>query len=505
MRDLSLGKNNLTGAFPAAIDSLAALETLELQENQITSLPSSLGSLPRLRTLNVSKNQLSELPLEALSRCPLTELDAANNKISGTLFPASVISWQTLQSLAISNNKLTSIAESVAVTLPSLKQLFASNNALAEFPPLAGATELLILLLDQNRIKELPDDLFKLRKIRTLDFSANDVKTFDPRLGFMESLEAIKFDGNPLRDRQLAGMSSADLKKTLRGRLAPEIVVDEAQGDLATDFNGIALSDELSEVGAAISTSNGPSAVTTRSGVLDLSKRSLDDFSEDLISNIAGGNPTSLLLTNNSLSIIPLTISHFSSTLHSLSLANNRLSSDAYLTSPLSLPHLESLTLHSTGISTLTPLFTHLSAPSLKTLDVSANRIADITGLRQHFRQLLNFHAGDNKIREIPIESITGLRLLDLSGNELESLEPRLAKLEGTLRELRVTGNLFRVPRWQVLERGTEAVLAWCRERLPIDEEMEEDPEVVRKVVEVDTTEGETTEYESVDGGDDRY
>src|SRR5690606_26676398 len=97
---------------------LGGLESLELQENQLTSLPSSLGSLPRLRILNVSKNALSTLPVEALTRCPIQELDISSNKVVDTLFPSSTTSWQTLQSLNATGNRLTSFSET-EITLPS--------------------------------------------------------------------------------------------------------------------------------------------------------------------------------------------------------------------------------------------------------------------------------------------------------------------------------------------------------------------------------------------------
>ena len=45
-------------------------------------------------------------------------------------------------------------------------------------------------------------------------------------------------------------------------------------------------------------------------------------------------------------------------------------------------------------------------------------------------------------------------------------LNPRIGLLggEGGLKRLEVMGNRFRVPRWSVLERGTDATLRWLRD-----------------------------------------
>jgi Leucine-rich repeat (LRR) protein len=457
LKDLKLGKNNLDGELDASLSNLVALESLELQDNKLTSLPSSIGECSRLRVLNAARNALANIPMEDLQKCPLAELDVSQNKLGDAFFPASIERWDSLQSLNINSNHVSSFAKNgSSVVLPALTQLFASNNQLSAFPVLDGWDELLVLILDQNQIATLPDDLYSLRRLRTLDFSGNSVKSIDARLGDMDSLEVISFAGNPLLDRKLAGMCAADLKKTLRGRLAPpEIVIAEPEDDVSMSRPGTAgqggEDSKTFEIG--------------RGGVLELSNKGLSDLS-DLADNIVG-SPYTILLAQNSFSTIPSALDKFAS-LSVIDLSKNKFST-SYLPEKLVLRSLETLNLHSTGISSLELLFQHLDSPKLQTLDVSANRVSSIEGLRQAFPSLLNLHAADNQIAEIPIESIDGVRCLDLTGNSINSLPPQLALCEG-LRELRVQGNLFRVPRWQVLEKGTEAVLTWLRDRLPVDD-----------------------------------
>lgn len=438
LKDLKLAKNNLEGELDASISTLTALESLELQDNKLTSLHPSIGDCPRLRVLNVARNVLAGLPLQHLQRCHIAELDASQNKLSGTFFPAAVERWESLRSLNVKGNHITSFTESSSVVvLPALNQLFASNNQLAGLPALAGWGELLLLLVDQNQITALPDDLYGLRRLRTLDFSGNSVKSIDPRLGAMDSLEVVSLAGNPLLDRKLAGMSVGDLKKTLRGRLAPpEIVIARADDDDDDD------EPSSSRPGtAADHPDTAPKAVEVgRGGVLDLAHKGLSELTADMMDSIAG-SPVTMLLAHNSLTAIPASVDRFAS-LSSLDLSNNRLGA-GYLSERLMLRSLDTLNLHSTGLGSLEQLFQNLDSPRLQTLDVSANRVASIDGLRQAFPALLHLHAANNQITEIPLASIDGIRVLDLAGNSIGSLPPRLALCEN-LRELRVQGNLFR-------------------------------------------------------------
>ncbi|KAI5782694.1 hypothetical protein EDC01DRAFT_223145 [Geopyxis carbonaria] len=456
LKDLKLARNSLEGDLDASISNLINLETLELQQNKITSLPDSIGELTRLRILNVSTNALESLPMERLSNCHLQQLDVSTNRLQGTFFPASIERWESLQSLNLKSNRITAFSES-AVVLPALNQLFITNNQIQEFPDITGWNELLILLVNQNQISEIPEELFNLPRLRTLDFSSNNFKALDARLGVMESLEVITFAGNPLRERHLASLATADLKKTLRGRLAPEIVIAEAEDDIPGVVPGTGIGAELTKTTIEVG----------RGGMLDLSNKGYSEFTEEITSSIIG-SPVALLLANNSLSVIPRALETFAS-LSSLDLSGNRLD-ECYLPTKISLRSLEILNLRSTSLTSLDLLYTHLDAPRLATLDVSANRITSIAGLRQHFQVLTVLHAADNQVSEIPVADIDGVRTLDLTGNAITALPSQLGLCQG-LRDLRVQGNLFRVPRWQVLEKGSDTVLQWLRDRLPDAEE----------------------------------
>ncbi|KAH0615110.1 uncharacterized protein H6S33_000746 [Morchella sextelata] len=470
--DLKLAKNGLEGELPSSIYKLGNLEILELQENKLDSLPSSLGDLSRLHILNVHANRLQEIPLQVLKNCQLQELTASSNKLGGTLFSLDVESLNSLHLLDVRNNRISKFSEGT-VLLPTLQQLYATNNELSLFPSVEGWNELLVFTVDSNRLEALPEGLLNLQRLRTLDFSSNNIKSLDPRLGMMEGLEILKFDGNPLRERNLLNMGILDLKRTLKARLAPpEIVIAEADDNVQASDAGPGFVDaEGVEEEEEDAMAHKKALEIGRGGVLDLASKNYEEIPTDLLESVVG-SPSSIVLLHNKLTTIPASIETFCASLTIIDISHNKLSGDAYLPTKISLRTLTTFTLQSNGITSLKPLLDNLDAPKLESLDVSVNRIESIEGIRPTFPHLTAFYARDNRIEEIPVDSVDGVRILDLNSNSIKHLPPQLGTV-ASLRELRVTGNLFRVPRWQVLEKGTEGIMEWLRDRLPAEEEVE--------------------------------
>ncbi|KAF8451263.1 hypothetical protein BGX38DRAFT_1269520 [Terfezia claveryi] len=459
--DLKIGKNAIEGDLTPLIENLTKLEVLELQENKITSLPNSIEYLSRLRNLDLSNNSLTEIPFRLLRECSLAELNLSHNRIRGTLIESEVGELRFLQLLDIRSNRISILSEG-SVSMPALKNLLASNNELSIFPAMDGWTELLTFIVEHNRMEELPKGLTSLPKLRVLDLTANNFSSFDPTLGTMESLEVLKLDGNPFRERNLLGMSLVDLKRTLKGRLAPPAVTlaDSTVDTRSTeDDEGEEVEDEVIELRPG--------------GVLDLSKREMDFIPRDLLECVTPA-PLSIEAHHNLLLAIPQSIEMFTASLTTVNLSHNKMPGDSYLPKKISLRWLTTLSINNNSITSIKPLLDNLDAPRLEQLDLATNKIKDIAGLRPTFPQLTRLYARDNLIEEIPVETVDGMKVLDLVGNSIAALPPKLG-LVTTLRELRVEGNCFRVPRWQVLEKGTESVLLWLRDKLPPDDTNTED------------------------------
>ncbi|KAK6582440.1 hypothetical protein PZA11_004848 [Diplocarpon coronariae] len=464
LRDLKIGSNGLTGPLDPGVTSLTNLEVLDVQTNSVTSLPEGLADLTRLRVLNITDNKFKSLPFERLRRLPLTELLAAKNQLTGTLVYSEVDELRHLQVLDVTANALTNLDVSGTLRLPSLHQLCCSANRLTELPDLESWVSLLTLSAEDNNIGSIPDGFVKLPKIKIVNLSGNNLKSLDDRIGGMESLENLRVSGNPLREKKFSAMTTEELKRTLKARMEPEEV------EVYTDNDG----DFYSAPGTPISPRSKPSDWLVRAGgILDRSNTQSHSLNPVAAAGIAAENSIFVLeLHHNIFKEIPSSIAFFAATLTTLTLAHNELTGDGYLKDDLELPVLKDLFLSSNTFNSVQPLIQRLKAPMLEKLDISFNRLTSLPPLKPHFPNLVTLLASHNTIRELSPESVKGLRVLDCSSNDINSLNARIGLLGGPggLQTLDVSGNRFRVPKYTILEKGTEATLAWLRDRIPVDE-----------------------------------
>ena len=222
LRELRLADNALDGVLTPQLGNLDKLETLDLSNNAVTALQPNSDKNAKLRVLNVAGNKMSSLPLELLASLPLIEINAARNRLGGVLFPTSVSGFLDLKTLDVASNALTSIVESRAVELPSLQSLNITDNRLTQMPEMSGWTELDTLVMSGNRLASLPESINSLKKLRNVDFSRNDIKRLDERLGLMDNLTTIRIANNPLRERKFLTMDTDSIKRELRSRVLPE-------------------------------------------------------------------------------------------------------------------------------------------------------------------------------------------------------------------------------------------------------------------------------------------
>ncbi|RMY46733.1 hypothetical protein D0863_15786 [Hortaea werneckii] len=501
LRELKIGHNNLSGHLSASLcTSLPHLETLDLQNNKLLALPETLRELTSLRILNVSNNQLTALPMEALQNVPLTELDASNNALIASLFPLGGVSGHpTLQTLCVANNSLAALTFSPSLHLPALKTLDVRNNHLTALPADLSSCmgELLELFVGENKIPELPEGFTALKKLKRLDLGGNDLRVLEPSIARMEGLESLVLHGNPLRERKFLTMNVQEIKRVLKGKLEPA----EAE---ELDENDGEVSDPETVIGIPNGTGTSKWKVSGK-GVLDLSSKGLTDEEVEagLGPFLAENEVKELYLQGNQLTRFPSTslsetgAGDGAKNLRILDLSRNPFSSDSYLVpfpsssssaTRLHLPTLQDLSLASCRLTTLDPLTSLLSAPHLHTLNLSANRLAGPLPVLRHanaFPNLTTLLARDNRFcSRLERRMLQGLTTVDLSCNDLSGLDPEIGWLWGglqdddedmgevvvverCLRHLDVGSNAFRVPGMRVLERGTEGLCRWLRERIP--------------------------------------
>ncbi|KAG8424009.1 hypothetical protein J3458_000849 [Metarhizium acridum] len=512
LRDLKLSKNQLSGPLKSALTNLSSLEMLDVHGNSISALPRDIENMQRLRILNMNENKLESLPFDSLSKLPLTELFVRKNKLSGVLIQQPVESLPCLQTLDASANQLTHlIPVDTVISLPVIHAISLSVNRLQCLPNMSTWTNLLTLAVDENHIANIPDSFTGLQKLRHADFASNDVRIVPPEIARMQSLSMIRLTGNPLRDRKLISAATDELKEILAGRLEPPPPYQEP-GHLTT-ITGLMsslseINDRLKTVGdmdtfppsnngdvrsdveddfttpptSAPHTPNRSRSQTVvkdvwfvkPGGLLDLSRSDMSSLNPIICSTVASKNQVrQIQLHHNPIASIPIALGAFGSTLSFLSLAHAQITGDSYLTETLDLPALRELSLLSNQITSLNPVTRFLKAPSLEKIDATLNRVASLpASLKQAFPQLSVLLVASNQLSELDPEWIRGLKIVDASSNNIGQLNPKLGLLGGVdgLQRLEVAGNRFRVPRWSILERGTEATLRWLRGRLPTEE-----------------------------------
>ncbi|CAK7264453.1 hypothetical protein SEPCBS57363_001085 [Sporothrix epigloea] len=503
--------NNIT-ALPLAISKMSKLRILNISENSFESLAfEPLSKLP-LVELHLRKNKLSGVLIEdAVDAIPnLQILDVTSNQITH-LVPAD---------------------RTDTLAMPSLQQLLTSMNRLQTLPDVTTWTTLMTLVCGENSIKSIPDGFTSLCHLRHADFSSNDIRIIPSEIGRMESLAMLRLTGNPLRDKKFCTAATDDIKEILISRLKSETSPAMGSGiegynrtlpaDEAHDVN----EDELRESVAGLSLESGtetgqrrkgrndngrdergsdddfttpPTSLPqspessrshTRSnqlwtvkkgGVLDRSETESSSLHPVLSSRVAQEHTVyEVYLQKNLFTTVPDSLSFFAATLSIVSLSKNQLKGESYFgdagsSDILELPALKELSLSCNHITGLGPLVKHLRAPALQKLDVSVNRISTLpadTQLRDTFPALTVLLAGNNHLAELHPESIKGMLIVDVSNNDIEHLNPRLGLLggDGGLQRFEALGNRFRVPRFNILERGTEATLRWLRGRVPAAE-----------------------------------
>lgn len=458
LRELRLAENRFSGIVDQDMRKLSKLEVLDLSGNAITDIR-GFGMLLELRTLLLSANRFTKLPEGSLDLAYLRELQVAKNSLRGTLISGNGPATLALRSVDVSLNGLTSLTDDASIRFPCLQTLNIKDNRLKEIGSLSNLQSLTTFVAGGNQLTAIPHSLSDLPSLKNVDLSRNDIRYVDPELGLMECLSVLSIANNPVRDRRLLNLNTEDLKRELREKLETR-----PEGE---DGNG--------QENGAFSTSGIPSSNNThkwstdKNGSLDMSGQMLDGLDSRMLEQTDQESAIrSISFKKNNFSAIPKSIELIALTLVAVDLSHNKLSGDTYLSEGLHLDHLKLLNLSANAITSIEPLMSKLAAPSLAEIDVSRNRIPDLPVLRNIFPSLRTVQAADNNIQSLPFESIKGLHVVDVSGNSINSLEPRIGLLaqEGLCTFL-VGANTFRVPRRDVVEKGTKAILTWLRGRIP--------------------------------------
>jgi len=107
--------------------------------------------------------------------------------------------------------------------------------------------------------------------------------------------------------------------------------------------------------------------------------------------------------------------------------------------------------------------------PNLREISISSNKFVRLPPTIYKCLKLEILVASNNRLSSIEIEELsllTNLTVLDLRNNDIQVVPPTLGNMV-QIKSLLLEGNGFRVPRPQILEKGTPSVMAWLRDRIP--------------------------------------
>ena len=232
---LHLGNNQLSGAIPAELGNLGELTHLYLFSNELSgAIPAELGDLTGLDYLHLRNNQLSgAIPAELGQLVNVRSLHLENNQLSGAI-PPELGGLSGLEYLYLSNNELSGAIPAELGDLANLHSLHLEGNQLSgAIPPeLSDLAQLDYLHLEDNRLTgAIPPELGRLTRLGAMYLHLNELSgAIPPELGNMTGLDYLHLRNNqlsgpiPAELGNLAGLRTLHLEDNqLSGAIPPEL------------------------------------------------------------------------------------------------------------------------------------------------------------------------------------------------------------------------------------------------------------------------------------------
>ncbi|PRP76148.1 hypothetical protein PROFUN_15378 [Planoprotostelium fungivorum] len=267
--------------FWQSLSALEALTSLNLEDNNISSLPEEAATRnANLRDLSLSGNKIPEFQTKVFSRLSgLRTLDLSRNcikKVAGDLTGSSISALNLstnelpeislslcyllhLQEMDLSHNSIVTIPSSIN-KLRNLSRLKISHNSITIVPPeLGDLINLIYLDLSSNSLTSLPQEMSRLTGLRLLSLQHCRFTSFPAVITSMECLETLRLNDNRLTSipQSIENMHSLvefHLQENLLTTLPAEMGQLTSLRRLYVEFNKIAnLPSQLSGMRGLIS------------------------------------------------------------------------------------------------------------------------------------------------------------------------------------------------------------------------------------------------------------
>ena len=198
---LDLRNNRFTGQLPTWVWDVTTLRDLHLESNHFTgSIPPEIGNLVNLRHIHLEHNQLTgSIPEELGNLTGLIGFDFSDNRLTGPI-PDSVGNMRSLFRLDLRHNLLSGPLPSWIGNFPRMFDLHLEYNRFTgPIPPEIGnLRNMAHFHLNNNQLTgEIPAEIGNLTELFGVDFSHNQLTgPVPPELGGLPELFRVAFNDN---------------------------------------------------------------------------------------------------------------------------------------------------------------------------------------------------------------------------------------------------------------------------------------------------------------------
>ncbi|XP_034487087.1 leucine-rich repeat-containing protein 40 isoform X2 [Drosophila innubila] len=519
--------NNHIVELPPDIVNMRSLQKLDLMKNDLIALPEDMGLLRKLECLYVQHNDIKELPSFEGNET-LNELHASNNFIERV--PKDLCSnLPHLKIFDLRDNKITQLPDEVCL-LRNLNRLDVSNNSISVLPTtLSSLAHLISLQVDGNPIKTIRRDILQCgtaRILKTLqeraqakdretggadamscgnvgaagqstdDMTAGSVDNY-PRqhvepvqaqyMQYQYQTQQQQFMPQPEQCRIYYAQYNPQPQMRSQFMPVPQYEQDERYNHYLPQVQQLPYGNSFQHLPHM--SNNLPQqqqhqqqpdyvnfsrcAVQPRwvyklrhTRTLAVNLEGLTNVPDHVFELAAAEQVHVVDFARNQLRALPNGLQHMSKLVTELVLSHNAISQvHPFISQFTRIAHLNL----SNNLLTDLPLeFRVLN--TLRELNVANNRFTFIPKALYELQGLEILVASENRIKALNVAGLEGmsrLNTLDLRNNDIESIPPILGNLTN-ITHLELIGNPFRQPRHQILIKGTDAIMSYLRDRIPI-------------------------------------